>query len=180
SQTPSGGSAENFFDRVGIPRPLRWGCLGVLIFMTGNGIESNFVSPHIAGAFGGGRDRIDLAAESITACSLAVLLCSYRRGALSDLWGPRRVMALGFAVWVVFEMAFLGSLALHSIPLVAISYFLRGFGFPLFAFAFLVWVNAVVRKERNGAAVGWFYVMFKIGRASCRERREVMAVPVAL
>ena len=176
SQSPSGGSAENFFDRVGIPRPLRWGFLGVLIFMTGNGIESNFVSPHIAKAFGGS-DKIDLAAEIITAYSLAVLIGSYLAGALSDLWGPRRVMALGFAVWVVFEAAFLGSLAVHSIPLVAISYFLRGFGFPLFAFAFLVWVNAVVRKERNGAAVGWFYVMFTGGLPTLGSLVAVFMIP---
>ena len=38
-----------------------------------------------------------------------------------------------------------------------------GIEFPLFAFSFLVWINAVVHKERNGAAVGWFYVMFTGG-----------------
>ncbi|SLN03177.1 alpha-ketoglutarate permease [Corynebacterium xerosis] len=157
------GGQETFLDRLGIPHVLRWGFLGVLVFMTGNGIESNFVSPHIAQAFGGGDDKIDLAAKIITAYSLAVLIGSYLAGALSDLIGPRRVMALGVAVWVVFQLAFLGSLQLESVPLIAISYFLRGFGFPLFAFAFLVWINAVIDKERNGAGVGWFYVMFTGG-----------------
>ncbi|MFC7374886.1 RbtT/DalT/CsbX family MFS transporter [Brachybacterium sp. GCM10030267] len=157
------GVREGFLDRIGIPHPLRWGFLGVLIFMTGNGVESNIVSPHIAETFGGGDAKIDLAARIIAAYSLAVLVGSYLAGALSDLWGPRRVMALGFGVWVVFELAFLGSLQLESVPLVALSYFLRGFGFPLFAFAFLVWINAVVNKARNGAAVGWFYVMFTGG-----------------
>ncbi|MFD0385418.1 MFS transporter [Streptomyces stramineus] len=28
-------------------------------------------------------------------------------GALSDLWGPRRVMMLGLALWVVFQTVFL-------------------------------------------------------------------------
>src|SRR5699024_3265809 len=64
-----------------------------------------------------------------------------------------------------------------SIPLVAISYFLRGFGFPLFAFAFLVWVNAVVRKERNGAAVGWFYVMFTGGLPTLGSLVAVFMIP---
>lgn len=154
---------ETFLDRLGIPHVLRWGFLGVLVFMTGNGIESNFVSTHIATTFGGGDDKIDLAAKIIAAYSAAVLVGSYLAGALSDLIGPRRVMALGLAVWVVFQLAFLGSLQLESIPLIAISYFLRGFGFPLFAFAFLVWINAVIDKERNGAGVGWFYVMFTGG-----------------
>lgn len=161
--TAPGAGRETFLDRLGIPHVLRWGFLGVLLFMTGNGVESNFVSTHIAEAFGGGDDKIDLAAKIIAAYSLAVLVGSYLAGALSDLFGPRRVMALGVGVWVVFELAFLGSLAIESVPLVALSYFLRGFGFPLFAFAFLVWINHVVDKERNGAGVGWFYVMFTGG-----------------
>ncbi|PWH06203.1 arabinose ABC transporter permease [Brachybacterium endophyticum] len=161
-RTAGGGERESFLDRLGIPHPLRWGFLGVLIFMTGNGIESNFVSPHIAHTLGGG-DPTALAARIIAAYSAAVLIGSYLAGALADLIGPRRVMALGFGVWVVFELAFLGSLQLESTWLVALSYFFRGFGFPLFAFAFLVWINHVVDKERNGTAVGWFYVMFTGG-----------------
>src|SRR5699024_4714413 len=70
---------------------------------------------------------------------------------------------LGVAVWVVFQAAFVGALATESVPLIFGSYLMRGFGFPLFAFAFLVWVNAVVPKDRTGAAVGWFYVMFTGG-----------------
>ena len=46
---PTAGTAqETFLDRLGIPHVLRWGFLGVLVFMTGNGIESNFISPHMA------------------------------------------------------------------------------------------------------------------------------------
>ncbi|WP_422115885.1 hypothetical protein [Brachybacterium sp. UNK5269] len=40
-----GSDRETFLDRIGIPHPLRWGFLAVLIFMTGNGVETNFVSP---------------------------------------------------------------------------------------------------------------------------------------
>ena len=39
STTASPGR-ETFLDRIGIPHPLRWGFLGVLVFMTGNGVES--------------------------------------------------------------------------------------------------------------------------------------------
>ncbi|MDO5662313.1 MAG: RbtT/DalT/CsbX family MFS transporter [Brachybacterium sp.] len=172
-----GTSQEGFLDRLGIPHPLRWGFLAVLIFMTGNGVETNFVSPHIAEAFGGGDDRINLAATIITLYSLSALIGSYLAGALSDLWGPRRVMLLGFLVWVVFQAAFVLSLATDSVTLVTISYTLRGFGFPLFAFAFLVWINAVVHKERNGAAVGWFYVMFTGGMPTIGSLVAVVLIP---
>ena len=161
---PAPGSArETFLDRLGIPHVLRWGFLGVLVFMTGNGVETNFVSPHMANVFGGGDDMINLAATVITFYALATLIGSYLAGALSDLWGPRKVMLLGVIVWVVFQAAFVGALATESVPLIFLSYMFRGFGFPLFAFAFLVWVNAVSPKERAGAAVGWFYVMFTGG-----------------
>lgn len=158
-----GSDRETFLDRIGIPHPLRWGFLAVLIFMTGNGVETNFVSPHVANVFGGGDEMINVAATIITLYSLATLVGSYLAGALSDLWGPRRVMLLGVIIWVVFQAAFLGALSTESVALVGLTYFMRGFGFPLFAFSFLVWVNAVVPKQRNGAAVGWFYVMFTGG-----------------
>lgn len=154
---------ETFLDRLGIPHALRWGFLGVLVFMTGNGVETNFVSPHMANVFGGGDEMINLAATVITFYALSTLIGSYLAGALSDLWGPRRVMLLGMLVWVVFQAAFIGALATESVPLIFAAYTVRGFGFPLFAFSFLVWINAVVHKERNGAAVGWFYVMFTGG-----------------
>lgn len=151
---------ETFLDRIGIPHSLRWGFLGVLVFMTGNGTESNFISPYIEAVLGSPEATV---ATIITGYSLAVLVASYLSGALADLWGPRRVMTLGVAVWVVFEVLFLLSLQIGSLPLVAATYFLRGFGYPLFAFAFLVWINVVTPYSRNGVAVGWFYVMFTGG-----------------
>src|SRR5699024_5249851 len=63
---PAAGSVhETFLDRLGIPHALRWGFLGVLVFMTGNGVETNFVSPHMAKVFGGGDEMINLAATVI-------------------------------------------------------------------------------------------------------------------
>ncbi len=109
---PAPGTAqETFLDRLGIPHVLRWGFLGVLVFMTGNGVETNFVSPHMANVFGGGDDMINLAATVITFYSLATLIGSYLAGALSDLWGPRKVMLLGVIVWVEIQPAFVGALS---------------------------------------------------------------------
>lgn len=151
---------ETVLDRIGIPHALRWGFLGLLVFMTGNGTESNFISPHIETVLGSPEATV---ATIISLYGVSVLVGSYLAGAFADLWGPRRVMAVGVAVWIVFELLFLGSLAVGSLPLVFLTYFLRGFGYPLFAFAFLVWVNIIAPYERNGKAVGWFYVMFTGG-----------------
>jgi predicted MFS family arabinose efflux permease len=132
--------AETRLDRLGIPHVLRWGFLGVLVFMTGHGVESNIVSPHMGQALG----NQGVVPTIVAMYGVAAIGASYLSGALSDLVGPRKVMLLGFAIWVVFQACFLASLSLGSTPLVFVSYFLRGFGYPLFAFAFLVWVNAVV------------------------------------
>ncbi|MFJ8925588.1 MULTISPECIES: MFS transporter [unclassified Streptomyces] len=158
--TGAAKAPETRLDRMGIPHSLRWGFLAVLVFMTGNGTESNFIAPHIEHVLG---STTATASTIISMYGVSVLVGSYLSGALTDLWGPRRVMLLGTVVWVVFEALFLAGLAAGSMPMVFLTYFLRGFGYPLFAFAFLVWVNLVSPKERNGAAVGWFYVMFTGG-----------------
>ncbi|MDO4255397.1 MAG: RbtT/DalT/CsbX family MFS transporter [Kocuria sp.] len=164
---------ETALDRVGIPDSIKWGFLSVLVFMTGNGVESNFISPHLAAAVG----SENMAATIITFYGLSVLVGSYLSGALADLWGPRKVMLLGFLVWMVFEAAFLLSIAMESTFLIGLSYFFRGFGYPLFAFAFLVWINTVVPKKRNGTAVGWFYVMFTGGMPTLGSAVALLAIP---
>uniref|UniRef100_UPI001124F883 MFS transporter n=1 Tax=Arthrobacter globiformis TaxID=1665 RepID=UPI001124F883 len=142
--TPVAPSRERLLDRIGIPHSLRWGFLGVLVFMTGNGVESNFIAPHMAAALG---NRAMLVPTIITMYGVAVTVASYLSGALSDLVGPRRVMTLGFAAWVTFEILFLVSLNAGFTPGIMASYFLRGLGYPLFAFAFLVWINTVAPRK---------------------------------
>ena len=146
---PTAPRTEGRLDRMGIPRPLALGFLAVLVFMTGNGVESNFITPHMVAVLGSPEATV---ATIVTFYSLAALIGSYVSGALSDLVGPRRVMILGFAVWVVFEVLFLLALGAGSVPFAAAAYAIRGFGYPLFAFAFLVWVNITTpdRTQRLG------------------------------
>ncbi|MEV7934325.1 RbtT/DalT/CsbX family MFS transporter [Curtobacterium sp. NPDC089185] len=175
---PSSGTAttrDGLLARLGIPHPLRWGFLGVLVFMTGDGIESNFIAPHIAGVLGGGGTAS--AATIIGIYGVAVLVASYFAGVLSDLWGPRRVMTLGAVLWVVFQVAFLAALPTASVGLIALTYFLRGLGFPLFAFSFLCWINHTVARERNATAVGWFYVVFTGGLPTLGSLVAIGSIP---
>ncbi len=171
--TETSTQREPFLDRIGIPHPLRWGFLGVLVFMTGHGVESNFISPHLTTRFGDNASVIITGVYGVT-----VIIGSYLSGALSDLFGPRRIMVLGWVIWMVFEAAFLGSLAIDSFPLALVSYVLRGFGFPLFSFSFLVWITAIVQRSRNGVAVGWFYVMFTGGLPTLGSLYAVFAIPL--
>lgn len=172
---PTAPRVEGRLDKMGIPRPLALGFLAVLVFMTGNGVESNFITPHMVAVLGSPEATV---ATIVTFYSLAALVGSYISGALADLIGPRKVMIIGCGVWVVFEVLFLIALGLGSVPFAAVTYAIRGFGYPLFAFAFLVWVNITTPVERNGSAVGWFYVAFTGGLPTLGSLFAIGAIPV--
>jgi MFS family permease len=73
-------------------------------------------------------------------------------------------LTAGLCIWVVFEVAFLLlGIAPNSYPMILLFYALRGFGYPLFAFGFLVWVTAATPPGRLGTAVGWFWFAFTGG-----------------
>lgn len=86
-----GQPRETRLDRVGIPYVLRWGFVGVLVFMIGHGVEASLVAPHI----GAGLRNTSVVPTIVAAYGVTVIVASYLSGALSDLMGPRRVMALG-------------------------------------------------------------------------------------
>jgi hypothetical protein len=37
----------NTLDRIGLPRHLAWGYLGIMIFMMGDGVEQGWLSPYL-------------------------------------------------------------------------------------------------------------------------------------
>jgi polyol permease family len=149
-----------WIDRIGIHPPLFWGYVGLLLFMIGDGVESGYLSKYLVDR-GHSEERVALA---FTAYGLTAAVAAWLSGALSDLWGPRRVMAAGLGIWGVFEVAFLLlGVAPNSYSLIFLFYALRGFGYPLFAFGFLVWVTAVTPAARLGTAVGWFWFGFTGG-----------------
>ncbi|UQN28994.1 MFS transporter [Brachybacterium kimchii] len=155
-ETPTG-----IIERIGLPRPLVWGFVGLLLFMIGDGVESGYISPYLAAHGAGSATN---AAIIISFYGLMVTLGSWLAGALSDVWGPRRVMVLGLVIWAVLQVLFLGiALPAASFPLMFAVYGLRGIAYPLFAYGFLVWVLGASPAHRLGSAVGWFYFAFTGG-----------------
>ena len=169
-----GDPRETKLDRLGIPHILRYGFLGLLILMIGVGVESNILTPHMVEVLGTPEAT---ASAIITGHSVSVMIASYLGGALSDLYGPRRIMVLGAVVFLIFQVLFLISLAAGSVPMAAITYFLRGFGFPMFAFAFIVWINITAPPQRNSTAIGWFYVMYTGGLPTIGSLVAIGAIP---
>jgi polyol permease family len=160
--------------RLGIPRSLLWGFVGLLIFMIGDGVELGYLAPYLA--------QNNLTEGDIallfTVYGVTVAIGSWCAGALSNIWGPRRVMWLGVAIWVVFEIAFLSlGVGRMSYTMMMVAYALRGFGYPLFAYGFLVWIVAATPARKLGMAMGWFWVAYAAGLPTLGSLVASVAVP---
>lgn len=153
-------SDHTILSRVGIPKAMAWGYAGMLLFMIGDGVETSFLSRTFLD-FGISQAHVG---SIFTLYGITAAIGAYMAGALSDIWGPRKVMALGALIWLVLHFAMLTvGLPSHSFGLIALTYGLRGFAYPLFSFGFLVWVLAAAPKDRLNTAIGWFWCAFTAG-----------------
>ncbi len=151
---------RSLITRLGIPPTLAWGYLGLLLFMIGDGVESGYLSPYLLDQHLS-ESRVALL---FTVYGIAAGIAAWLSGVLSDLWGPRRVMWAGLGIWGVFQILFLiAAIPLTSYPLMMAGYGLRGLGYPLFAYGFLVWIAGVAPRARLGTAMGWFWFAFTGG-----------------
>jgi polyol permease family len=134
--------------------------VGLLLFMIGDGVESGYLSPYLVER-GFAQTTV---AWVFTTYGFAVGIAGWLSGALSDVWGPRRVISAGLVLWIAFQVLFL-TIGLHSnnIWLILFTYGLRGLGYPLFAFGFLVWITVVAPQQRLASAMGWFWFAFTGG-----------------
>jgi len=174
---PEYGAFGRRIESLGIPRPLFWGFIAVFIFMIGDGVEISQLPGYLAGP--GGLNGAQASLTTGTVYGLAVLIASWFSGTLSAIWGPQRVMQLGAAIWVVFEILFLViALPSQSLFLVALLYGIRGFAYPLFAFGFLVWIQTVTRVELRSSAAGWFWFAFTGGLPTLGSLVAAFSVPL--
>jgi polyol permease family len=172
--TPNTALAR-FCAKTGIPYPMFWGFVGLLIFMIGDGVELGYLSPFLSER-GMPADEI---AMVFTTYGITVGISSWLAGALSNIWGPKRVMLLGLIIWSVFEVLFLiYGLQELSYSMILLTYGLRGFGYPLFAYGFLVWIAAATPSRKMGMAVGWFWVAYAAGLPTLGSLVASISIPM--
>ncbi|MEU9122654.1 MFS transporter [Streptomyces sp. NPDC048506] len=146
---------------LGIPRALVWGYVGVLLFMIGDGVETSYLPTYLKTDLGFAEASVGIV---FTAYGVTAAVGAFLAGGLSDLWGPRRVMMAGAACWAVCHALLLAvAVPAHSYPLILLCYGLRGFGYPLFAYGFMVWIMAGAPERQLGKALGWFWFCFTMG-----------------
>ncbi len=153
-------STGSLLDRVGIPHTLGWGYLGVLIFMMGDGLELGWLSDYLVSH----GLSVQQSAALYTVYGVTIAISSWFSGVLSEGLGIRRTMLLGLIFYVAGSIGFVG----FGVPelhygVMLFTYAIRGFGYPLFAYSFLVWITYRSPQKKLGAAVGWFWFVFTGG-----------------
>jgi polyol permease family len=148
------------FSKIGLPRHLAWGYLGILIFMMGDGMETGWLSPYLI-------DRgmsMQQTALLFSVYGITIAVSSWFSGVLAETYGPKNSMALGLLLYLLGTAGFIGlGMVPLDFPVMLATYALRGFGYPLFAYSFLVWISYATPKNMLGRAVGWFWFVFTGG-----------------
>jgi len=145
----------SFAERIGMHPGLAIGYLGLLLFMVGDGTESGFLSLMLFRDLHFSAAKVSLV---FTAYGATAAVASWLSGALTDNFGPKKIMWVGLLCWLGFEMPFLlVGIAHANYATILLSYGIRGLGYPFFAYGFLCWVAAVTPERYLGTAVGWFW-----------------------
>lgn len=151
---------ETLLDKVGIPRTLAWGYVGILIFMMGDGLEQGWLSPYLIRH----GMTIQQSASLFTVYGITIAISSWFSGVLSEGFGIKKTMFLGLVLYLLGSVGFVGyGVASLDFPVMLATYALRGFGYPLFAYSFLVWITYRSPRQKLGRAMGWFWFVFTGG-----------------
>ncbi len=150
----------NLMNRLGIPSNLKWGYLGILIFMMGDGVEQGWLSPYLIEH----GMSIEQSSLLFTVYGITIAISSWFSGVLAESYGPRKAMAMGLLLYIIGTIGFVGmGMAKLDYTSMLFFYAIRGFGYPLFAYSFMVWITYKAPQDILGRAVGWFWFVFTGG-----------------
>lgn len=147
----------DFYSRTGLPKQLTWGFVGVLIFMMGDGLEQTWLSKYIT-------EQGFSSPVLYSVYGIAVALSSWLSGVIAETFGVKRTMTAGMLIYLVGVACFAGiGIREMNFPILLATYAIKGLGYPLFAYTFLVWITYRVDKSSLSSAQGWFWFVFTGG-----------------
>ncbi|BBS37966.1 MFS transporter [Enterobacter sp. RHBSTW-00901] len=151
---------QGVWARLGLPRELCWGFMGIFLFITGATIEQSWLASLLQQR---GFDAVHISLLS-SVFGLCVALVSWFSGIGAGVLGLRRLMWAATVIYFIGSVPFIAwALPQGHYPLMVASYALRGVAYPLFAYSFLVWVNQRCEPVILGRAVSWFWIAFGVG-----------------
>lgn len=151
---------QGLWARLGLPRELCWGFIGIFLFITGATIEQSWLASMLQHR---GFDAVQISLLS-SVFGLCVAAVSWFSGIGAGVLGLRRLMWVATLVYFIGSIPFIGYALPHgNYPLMVASYALRGVAYPLFAYSFLVWINQRCEPAILGRAVSWFWIAFGVG-----------------
>lgn len=161
--------------RIGLPKKILLGYLGVLIFMAGEGLEQSWLSDFII--------RRGLSVEEsgimFSVYGFAVAIAAWLSGVLAEMFTAKKVMAAGVVIFLVGSVLFLSvGLPSNNLAIMVPTYALRGLGYPLFSYGFLVWIAYEAPKAKLGSAVGIFWFVFTGGLSVIGVYYASFALPI--
>lgn len=142
------------------PRSLILGYAAIALFMTGDGFELTFLSVYLVEL---GYTPVD-AALAFSVYGFVAALAAWSSGVVAEMFGARRVMAIGGISWLVLQVLFLGFiLDSGSLPLILLVYGIRAAAYPLFIYSFVVLIAQTVDRSRLATAMGWYWAAYSLG-----------------
>ncbi len=128
--------------------------------MMGDGLEQGWLSPYLIEH----GMTIQQSASLFTAYGVTIAISSWFSGVLAEGFGPKRTMLMGLILYILGTIGFVGyGMVELNFPVMLLTYAIRGFGYPLFAYSFLVWITYSAPPGQLGRAVGWFWFVFTGG-----------------
>ncbi|QKJ51882.1 MFS transporter [Providencia rettgeri] len=160
---------------TGFSPKLLLGYFGVLIFMMGEGLEQGWLSPFIISR----GMSIEESSLLFSVYGFFAAVAAWLSGVLAEIYTARRVMIFGFVMFVIGSVIFLSvGLPSNSLSIMVPTYALRGFGYPMFAYGFLVWVAYEAPIKKLGSAVGIFWFVYSGGLGVLGVMYSSYALPI--
>src|SRR5690606_23371557 len=95
---------NTWIDKLGLPKPLAWGYLGIIIFMMGDGVEQGWLSPYLLE----NGMTIQQSALLFTVYGVTIAISSWFSGVLAEGYGPRKAMMMGLLLYIIGTIGFVG------------------------------------------------------------------------
>lgn len=166
---------QRMIARTGLSPRLMLGYAGVLIFMMGEGLEQGWLSPYLIEK----GLTVQQSALLFSVYGFAAAIAAWFSGVLAEIYTAKRVMLAGLVLFMIGSVMFLtiGLPSNHLMTMIP-TYALRGLGYPLFAYGFLVWVAYEAPRERLGSAVGIFWFVYSGGLSVLGVLYSSIALPI--